>query len=617
MGDVSDGNGAPKSAQAVLTPSRSQSTRGDVISEDLTYPLYLCESPPWRRDRYNRSNNRNDTIFKDMVAVKSLVQKMFIRLGGEHWSFFGDDESLGPLVLSYKTEVIGSQENTRVLLRLSSGTHHAIITPGDNPTPAKMAKRLKEDLTVQRLQPVLTPKAADLLVGYDEHVLVNNFKFGLIYQRIGQTTEEQLFANKTHSPAFEEFLDLMGQRINLRDHQGFRGGLDTQFGQTGDTSVYEVFRDKQIMFHVSTLLPFKDNDTQQLQRKRHIGNDIVAVVFQEGNTPFAPDMIASHFLHAYVVVQPIDPCTTNTKYLVSVTARSDVPFFGPTLPSPAVFEKGPALKEFLLTKLINAELSCLKAERFAKLEQRTRSSLLISLVEELRIKTNEFLGVPEILEAPKSEKQSRFTDIVSRLIEGRKKDQSLPRDKRSPGNNNNVIASEGTPRSDRSISSKKGSGGSGGARTPTSSPETTPHLRPAMSESDDSISTNSIEMDGHQVALNEDSDTGLESMSSTEHPNHKPTIVCPLCGTAEEGPCALHGDPEIVVRQVDTLKHEINKLKCDKLDLLRQNVTCQREIKKLKEKEMKLGGDLTSAGKEITRLQMLLKDLGTGQTSPI
>ncbi|XP_053116143.1 rap1 GTPase-activating protein 1-like isoform X1 [Hemicordylus capensis] len=41
----------------------------------------------------------------------------------------------------------------------------------------------------------------------------------------------------------------------------------------------------------------------RLQRKRHIGNDIVAIVFQDENTPFVPDTIASNFLHAYVVVQ--------------------------------------------------------------------------------------------------------------------------------------------------------------------------------------------------------------------------------------------------------------------------------------------------------------------------
>ena len=56
---------------------------------------------------------------------------------------------------------------------------------------------------------------------------------------------------------------------------------------------------------------------------------------------------------------------------MSVAARNDVPFFGPTLPSPAVFKKGPELREFLLTKLINAENACYKAEKFAKLEVRT------------------------------------------------------------------------------------------------------------------------------------------------------------------------------------------------------------------------------------------------------
>lgn len=54
----------------------------------------------------------------------------------------------------------------------------------------------------------------------------------------------------------------------------------------------------------------------QLQRKRHIGNDIVAIVFQEENTPFVPDMIQSNFLHAYVVVQVENACTDNVIYKV-------------------------------------------------------------------------------------------------------------------------------------------------------------------------------------------------------------------------------------------------------------------------------------------------------------
>ncbi|ETE56546.1 Rap1 GTPase-activating protein 1, partial [Ophiophagus hannah] len=79
-------------------------------------------------------------------------------------------------------------------------------------------------------------------------------------------------------------------------------------------------------------------------------------------------MIASNFLHAYVVVQAENACSDKTLYKVSVTARDDVPFFGPPLPNPAVFQKGPDFQAFLLTKLINAEYACYKAEKFAKLE---------------------------------------------------------------------------------------------------------------------------------------------------------------------------------------------------------------------------------------------------------
>ena len=64
----------------------------------------------------------------------------------------------------------------------------------------------------------------------------------------------------------------------------------------------------------------------QLQRKRHIGNDIVAIVFQEENTPFVPDMIASNFLHAYIVVQVVNPCSDNILYKVTCS-----PHYGLTL----------------------------------------------------------------------------------------------------------------------------------------------------------------------------------------------------------------------------------------------------------------------------------------------
>uniref|UniRef100_A0A8C5FST8 RAP1 GTPase activating protein b n=1 Tax=Gadus morhua TaxID=8049 RepID=A0A8C5FST8_GADMO len=316
--------------------------------------------------------------------------------GGEHFNYYTMDAVLGQLVFSLKYDVIGDQEHLRLMLRTKFKTHHDVIPIScltEFPNVVQMAKLVCEEVNVDRFYPVLYPKASRLIVTFDEHVISNNFKFGVVYQKFSQTTEEELFGNMDESPAFVEFLEFLGQKIELHDFKGFRGGLDVTHGQTGTESYYTNFHNKEIMFHVSTKLPYTEGDSQQLQRKRHIGNDIVAVVFQEENTPFVPDMIASNFLHAYVVVQVENACSQDVTYKVSVTARDDVPFFGPALPDPAIFKKGPEFHEFLFTKLINAEYACYKAEKFAKLEERTRSALLETLYEELHLNTQAMMGL--------------------------------------------------------------------------------------------------------------------------------------------------------------------------------------------------------------------------------
>ncbi|XP_047453215.1 rap1 GTPase-activating protein 1 isoform X12 [Mugil cephalus] len=327
-------------------------------------------------------------------TMATIFRKHF--LGKEHFNYYSVDGALGHLVFSLKYDVIGDQEHLRLMLRTKLKTYHDVIPIScltEFPNVVQMAKLVCEEVNVDRFFPVLYPKASRLIVTFDEHVISNNFKFGIVYQKFGQTSEEELFGNSEESAAFVEFLEFLGEKIELHNFKGFRGGLDVTHGQTGTESVYCNYRNKEVMFHVSTKLPYTEGDTQQLQRKRHIGNDIVAIVFQEENTPFVPDMIASNFLHAYIVVQVVNPCSDNVLYKVSVTARDDVPFFGPALPNPAVFKKGPEFHEFLFTKLINAEYACYKAEKFAKLEERTRSALLETLYEELHLNSQAIMGV--------------------------------------------------------------------------------------------------------------------------------------------------------------------------------------------------------------------------------
>ncbi|MCJ8728062.1 hypothetical protein PDJAM_G00000160 [Pangasius djambal] len=269
-----------------------------------------------------------------------------------HHSFTAVDPSLGPLVLSICLE---EEENRlRVILRMNECSLHATFSV----------------------------------------FLFQNFPTAV---ELAKLTEEDILSNNEESEEFKHFLSILGQTVKLRGFTGFRGGLDVSHGQTGSEAVFTSFHGREIMFHVSTKLPFTDGDTQQLQRKRHIGNDIVAVVYQEGRTPFLCDVISSHFLHCFIAVRRVKRENgadggDGGAFQVSITAREDVPPFGPPLPNPPIFTEGSVFREFLLTKLINAEISCYRAERFSKLELRTRSSLLEALRSELSSRSQCMMG---------------------------------------------------------------------------------------------------------------------------------------------------------------------------------------------------------------------------------
>lgn len=83
-------------------------------------------------------------------------------------------------------------------------------------------------------------------------------------------------------------------------------GLGILANSTGNFSYYTLYEGHEIMFHVSTFLPYSIGNKQQLERKRHIGNDIVNVIFLEGGDPknlsFNPSYMKSQFTHIFAVV---------------------------------------------------------------------------------------------------------------------------------------------------------------------------------------------------------------------------------------------------------------------------------------------------------------------------
>ncbi|XP_023244034.1 uncharacterized protein LOC111641977 [Centruroides sculpturatus] len=188
---------------------------------------------------------------------------------------------------------------------------------------------------------------------------------------------------KTEAPKSSNFLQKL--EIYLTGFDKYKGGLDTVHDLTGTESVYTSWRGIEIMFHVSTLLPHEDHDPQKLQKKRHIGNDIVCVAFLEAeDTLFSPACIKSHFLHTFIVVKTSPKKTNPTVYQVSVVSRDEVGAYKPYLWHCSVFEKDPLFREWLLTKIVNGERASYSAPKFARMQDRTRSQMLEDIVTNLQ-----------------------------------------------------------------------------------------------------------------------------------------------------------------------------------------------------------------------------------------
>ncbi|XP_071971711.1 signal-induced proliferation-associated 1-like protein 1 isoform X7 [Engystomops pustulosus] len=319
----------------------------------------------------------------------------------EHWNYFGTDDNLGPVAVSIRREKLedakenGPQYNYRVIFRTSElMTLRGSVLEDAIPSTAKHGTArglpLKEvlehmipELNVQGLRLAFnTPKVTEQLMKLDEQGLSYQLKVGIMYCKAGQSTEEEMYNNESAGPAFEEFLQLLGERVRLKGFEKYRAQLDTKTDSTGTHSLYTTYKDYEIMFHVSTMLPYTPNNKQQLLRKRHIGNDIVTIVFQEpGAQPFSPKNIRSHFQHVFVVVRAHNPCTDSVCYSVAVTRSRDVPAFGPPIPKSFTFPKSTVFRDFLLAKVINAENAAHKSEKFRAMATRTHQEYLKDLVE--------------------------------------------------------------------------------------------------------------------------------------------------------------------------------------------------------------------------------------------
>ncbi|XP_062915409.1 tuberin isoform X4 [Mobula hypostoma] len=160
-------------------------------------------------------------------------------------------------------------------------------------------------------------KVLDQMPPYDTH------KIGVVYVGEGQTNNEaEILSNAYGSSRYAQFLTGLGKLIYLQDcnpEQIFLGGLDT-YGDDGQFTYCWHDDIMQAIFHIATLMPNRESDPACCDKKRHIGNDYVVVVYKDTEEEYKLGTIKGQFNFVEVIIKPLD----FESNLVTLQARKDM-----------------------------------------------------------------------------------------------------------------------------------------------------------------------------------------------------------------------------------------------------------------------------------------------------
>ncbi|KAF8712008.1 hypothetical protein AX14_013165 [Amanita brunnescens Koide BX004] len=158
--------------------------------------------------------------------------------------------------------------------------------------------------TVQvRADPALVPKFVTTI---DRIPVIDTHKVGVLYVAPGQTNEIDILRNTHGSPAYTRFLEGLGRLINLRGQLDvYAGGLDPD--EDGEYA-YAWWDDiGQVLYHTATMMPTSAHDPQSNNKKRHIGNDYVRIVWNDSGLPYRFDTLSTQFQFVNIVIEPHSP----------------------------------------------------------------------------------------------------------------------------------------------------------------------------------------------------------------------------------------------------------------------------------------------------------------------
>lgn len=370
-----------------------------AYKDDETYPSLIEAVPGYVREArrgvdWDSFDDRHQWPIIDTDKYQHFYRDVFYRK--QHNNYVSMDQhegAVGPIIWSIESRkgssTVDRNRDLKVLVQSKKGVERVTIPRQVIDECGGVIPAFKQTLpayTKLRFTKLATQLIKDRLLKYEDQIVRTVYKFGVLYCKEGQTEEDDMYNNVRGSPAFERFLDFLGDRVQLEGFTGYRGGLDVKNNTTGTHSVHTTHIDDcEIMFHVSTLLQYFPADPQQVERKRHLGNDVVLIVFRERgqNAPFNPRVIRSQFNHIFVVFEE-DPRSTPKApcYRIEIGCKEGVLPFGPDLPNPPLLTTSDKCRRWLLSKLVNSERAAYYAPDFLMKFRNTRKAQLQAIIEE-------------------------------------------------------------------------------------------------------------------------------------------------------------------------------------------------------------------------------------------
>ncbi|RKF60711.1 putative gtpase activating protein [Erysiphe neolycopersici] len=189
--------------------------------------------------------------------------------------------------------------------------------------------------------PLLDCKGIDRAVSnLNRTFTVDGHKIGVIYIGENQKKEAEILSNIQGSSDYIKFLFGLGTLTKLRGANFNTQGLDRQADSDGEYTFCWRDRVTEIVFHVTTQMPTDlDNDPQCSNKKKHIGNDFVNIIFNNSGLPFDFNTFPSAFNFVNIIITPesqstfvarrLKPDEDDALYKVQVMSKPGFPEISP------------------------------------------------------------------------------------------------------------------------------------------------------------------------------------------------------------------------------------------------------------------------------------------------